>query len=91
MMRAKARGLNHKDRKRHTGSEIDRHVGARVRMRRIMLDLTQEAIAEEVGVSYQQFQKYETGTNRMSASRLQQISNVLKVSPSFTSSWVSRK
>jgi transcriptional regulator with XRE-family HTH domain len=55
------------------------HVGARVRMRRLMLDLSQTQLAAELGITFQQVQKYEKGTNRISASRLQQISYVLRV------------
>lgn len=57
----------------------DKHVGSRVRMRRLMLDLSQTHLADELGVTFQQVQKYEKGTNRVSASRLQQISYVLQV------------
>jgi len=57
----------------------DTHVGNRVRMRRLMLDLSQTQLAAEFGITFQQVQKYEKGTNRISASRLQQISYVLQV------------
>lgn len=56
----------------------DKYVGSRVRMRRLMLGLTQSVVARTIGVSFQQLQKYEKGANRISASRLQQLSNVLK-------------
>jgi transcriptional regulator with XRE-family HTH domain len=62
---------------------IDKHVGARVRMRRIMMDLSQEKLGEALGVTFQQVQKYEKGSNRISASRLQQISETLGVAPAF--------
>jgi transcriptional regulator with XRE-family HTH domain len=62
---------------------IDKHVGNRVRMRRIMLQMTQTELANAVGVTFQQVQKYEKGTNRISASRLQQISGILQVPISF--------
>jgi transcriptional regulator with XRE-family HTH domain len=68
-----------------SSSSIDRHVGARVRTRRIMLHMSQGDVAKQVGTTYQQFQKYEAGINRISASRLQQIANVLQVAPSFLS------
>jgi transcriptional regulator with XRE-family HTH domain len=61
----------------------DEHVGSRVRMRRIMLDMSQTTLGEAVGVSFQQLQKYEKGTNRIGASRLQQIAHVLQVPVAF--------
>ncbi len=57
----------------------DTHVGTRVRMRRLMLNMSQTDLANAVGVTFQQVQKYEKGTNRISASRLQQMSGVLQV------------
>ena len=57
----------------------DKHVGKRVRMRRLMLDLSQTELADALGITFQQVQKYEKGANRISASRLQHISNVLQV------------
>ena len=57
----------------------DKHVGSRVRMRRLMLDLSQSGLATAIGVTFQQVQKYEKGANRISASRLHHISNVLQV------------
>jgi len=62
---------------------IDRHVGSRVRMRRAMLSMSQEKLGEALGLTFQQIQKYEKGTNRISASRLQQISQILEVPPSY--------
>ena len=62
---------------------IDRHVGARIRERRILLGLTQQQLAELIGVTYQQAHKYERGVNRVSAGRLFQISNVLSVPIGF--------
>ena len=61
----------------------DQHVGRRVRMRRLMLDMSQTQLADSVGVTFQQIQKYEKGINRISASRLQQFSKVLKVQIPF--------
>src|ERR1700688_4969982 len=55
----------------------DKHVGSRVRMRRMMLGMSQEKLADALGLTFQQVQKYEKGTNRISASRLQAISQVL--------------
>ena len=57
----------------------DKHVGNRVRMRRHMLGLTQTALADALGIAFQQVQKYEKGTNRISASRLHQIAKVLQM------------
>ncbi len=62
---------------------IDRHVGSRVRMRRILLGMSQEKLGEALGLTFQQVQKYEKGTNRIGASRLQQISMTLNVPPAF--------
>ncbi|WP_374545143.1 helix-turn-helix domain-containing protein [Rhodoblastus sp.] len=56
---------------------IDRHVGARVRMRRMLIGMSQEKLGEALGLTFQQIQKYEKGANRISASRLQQISEAL--------------
>ena len=60
-------------------SDIDRHVGARIRARRVMLGLSQQQMADLVGVTYQQAHKYERGINRISAGRLFEISQVLGV------------
>jgi len=57
---------------------IDKHVGARIRMRRNMLGITQEKLAEGLGITFQQVQKYEKGTNRVGASRLQNIAAILQ-------------
>ncbi len=62
---------------------IDQHVGRRVRMRRMMLSLSQEKLGDAIGLTFQQVQKYEKGSNRISASRLQQIALVLQVPPEF--------
>jgi transcriptional regulator with XRE-family HTH domain len=62
---------------------IDRHVGGRVRMRRLMLGMSQEKLGDALGLTFQQVQKYEKGTNRIGASRLQQISRTLDVPPAF--------
>ena len=58
---------------------VDIHVGSRVCMRRLMLDLSQTQLADALGVTFQQVQKYEKGVNRISASRLQHISHILQV------------
>lgn len=62
---------------------IDIHVGSRVRLRRMMTGMSQEKLGEHLGITFQQIQKYEKGTNRIGASRLQSISNVLQVPVSF--------
>lgn len=61
----------------------DKHVGSRVRMRRMMLGMSQEKLGEALGLTFQQVQKYEKGTNRIGASRLQQMSTILQVPVSF--------
>jgi transcriptional regulator with XRE-family HTH domain len=62
---------------------IDKHVGSRVRMRRMMMNMSQEKLGDALGLTFQQVQKYEKGTNRIGASRLQQISEILQVPVSF--------
>ena len=62
---------------------IDKHVGSRVRMRRMMLSMSQEKLGDALGLTFQQVQKYEKGTNRIGASRLQQNSHILQVPVSF--------
>lgn len=62
---------------------IDAYVGSRVRTRRLMLGMSQERLAEQIGVTFQQVQKYEKGTNRIGASRLQAIASVLAVQVAF--------
>ena len=62
---------------------IDIHVGSRVRLRRMMLGMSQEKLGENLGITFQQIQKYEKGTNRIGASRLQHIARVLTVPVSF--------
>src|SRR5262245_28696223 len=63
----------------------DKHVGSRVRMRRMMLGMSQEKLGDALGLTFQQVQKYEKGTNRIGASRLQQISHILQGPVSFFS------
>lgn len=62
---------------------VDVHVGKRVRHRRWLIGMTQQQLAEKVGIKFQQIQKYETGANRVSASRLWDISDALEVPVSF--------
>jgi transcriptional regulator with XRE-family HTH domain len=69
----------------------DRYVGSRVRMRRLMLGMSQQKLGEKLGLTFQQVQKYENGTNRIGASRLQHIAQILKVPVSFFFDGVSRQ
>lgn len=62
---------------------VDIHVGRRIRMRRVWMQVTQMALAEAIGVTFQQVQKYEKGTNRVGASRLQQIADALDAPVSY--------
>ncbi|MCT8268822.1 MULTISPECIES: helix-turn-helix domain-containing protein [Afifella] len=64
-------------RKPKSPDEIDAHIGRQVRMRRKMAGLSQEKLGEQLGVTFQQIQKYEKGANRIAASRLFQIAEVL--------------
>jgi transcriptional regulator with XRE-family HTH domain len=61
----------------------DKHVGSRVRMRRMMLGMSQEKLGDALGLTFQQVQKYEKGTNRIGASRLYQMSDILQVPVAF--------
>ncbi|MEO1293755.1 MAG: helix-turn-helix transcriptional regulator, partial [Pseudomonadota bacterium] len=60
-------------------NDIDVHVGLRLRQRRWMLGLTQQQLGERIGIKFQQVQKYETGQNRISASRLYELATALEV------------
>jgi len=62
---------------------VDKHVGSRIRMRRLMLGMSQEKLGNGLGLTFQQVQKYEKGTNRIGASRLQHISQLLQVPVPF--------
>ena len=62
---------------------VDVHVGKRIRQRRWMIGMTQQQLAEQVGIKFQQIQKYETGANRVSASRLWDIADALDVPVNF--------
>ena len=66
-----------------SANPVDIHVGKRIRMRRMTLDMSQSALAEPSGITFQQIQKYEKGTNRVGASRLQQFAKLLGVPVSF--------
>ena len=75
--------LNPEKKQKGQANDADAHVGRRIRMRRVWLDMTQAALGAAIGVSFQQIQKYEKGTNRVSASRLQELANALDVKPSY--------
>ena len=62
---------------------IDVHVGGKIKLRRLVLRMSQEKLAEGLGVTFQQVQKYEKGTNRVGASRLQMIASILQVPVGF--------
>ncbi|MDX2224202.1 MAG: helix-turn-helix transcriptional regulator [Rhodospirillaceae bacterium] len=64
-------------------NDVDRHVGVRIRERRVMLGLSQQQMADMIGVTYQQAHKYERGINRISAGRLYEIARVLNVPITF--------
>ena len=66
-----------------TPNPTDKYVGARIRMRRLMLGMSQSALAQGLGLTFQQIQKYEKGINRVGASRLQQIAHILHVPVEF--------
>ncbi len=66
-----------------TPNPVDIHVGSRVRLRRLLLGLSQDKLGEELGVTFQQVQKYERGANRIGSSRLFRISQVLDVPVGF--------
>ena len=62
---------------------VDTHVGRRMRQRREMCGMPQKELARQLGISFQQVQKYESGANRISASKMWQLCGVLEVSPGF--------
>lgn len=66
-----------------TPNSIDRHVGSRLRMRRVLMGMSQEKLGDQLGVTFQQVQKYEKGMNRIGASRLQHASRALEVPVEF--------
>jgi transcriptional regulator with XRE-family HTH domain len=66
-----------------TPNSIDRHVGSRLRMRRVLMGMSQEKLGDQLGVTFQQVQKYEKGLNRIGASRLQHASRALEVPVEF--------
>ncbi len=71
------------ERPTNRANDTDRHVGTRIRERRIMLGLSQQQMADLIGVTYQQAHKYERGINRISAGRLYEIAQVLGVPVSY--------
>ncbi|MHC1546941.1 helix-turn-helix domain-containing protein [Phyllobacterium sp. K27] len=71
------------DNNKKSPNPVDVHVGARIRLRRNMIGLSQEKLGESLGITFQQIQKYEKGMNRVGASRLQAIANVLNVPVTF--------
>jgi transcriptional regulator with XRE-family HTH domain len=68
---------------RRSATAVDIHIGQKIRTRRILLGLSQTELAVAAGISFQQVQKYEKGTNRVGAGRLQQFSDALGVSPIY--------
>lgn len=82
-MRARALTQTDTRQSKREPDAIDVHVGKRLRLRRMLLNMTQEQLASVVGVAFQQIQKYERGANRVSASRLYDIARALAVDVSF--------
>lgn len=68
-----------RDAKPKAAGAIDKHVGDRIRVRRVQLGMSQERLADALGITFQQVQKYEKGTNRVSVGRLHQIASALEV------------
>lgn len=66
-----------------SADQIDVHIGGRVRLRRMMLNMSQEQLGAALGVTFQQIQKYEKGLNRIGAGRLYHLASVLNVQPAF--------
>lgn len=69
--------------KENSPNPIDVHVGSKVRLKRTMLGMSQEKLGDSLGITFQQVQKYEKGTNRISASRLFQLASILKAPIEF--------
>jgi transcriptional regulator with XRE-family HTH domain len=68
---------------RRSPNPVDKHVGSRVRLRRMILGMSQEKLGDALGLTFQQVQKYESGRNRIGAGRLQHISHILQVQVAF--------
>jgi transcriptional regulator with XRE-family HTH domain len=66
-----------------SSNSINKHIGNRIRMRRTMLDMSQSKLGDALGIAFQQVQKYEKGTNTISASRLHHIAQILQVPATF--------
>jgi len=81
--RQKSDRLSAAHKKKGRATSVDEYVGVQLRQRRALLGLTQEQLAEKVGITFQQIQKYENGANRVSASRLFEFSQVLDIPVSF--------
>ncbi|WP_297510587.1 helix-turn-helix domain-containing protein [uncultured Caulobacter sp.] len=75
--------MGHETTEGRRSNAVDAHVGGRVRMRRKLLGVSQDQLADSLGLTFQQVQKYERGTNRVSASKLFQIAEVLNVNVSY--------
>lgn len=78
-----AEAENHEERGSRRANPVDVHVGGRVRLRRMLLGMSQEKLGEHLGLTFQQIQKYEKGINRIGASRLFDLSQVLGVPVQF--------
>ena len=77
---------------RNTNKELDTYIGGRIKCRRSMLGMSQDKLGSHLGITFQQIQKYEKGANRVSASMLHQISNILSVDITyFTNGFDGRK
>jgi transcriptional regulator with XRE-family HTH domain len=83
LARYSASGATPRERRADHPNPIDIHVGGRVRLRRTVLGLSQEKLGAAIGLTFQQVQKYERGTNRIGASRLFELSHVLDVPVGF--------
>jgi transcriptional regulator with XRE-family HTH domain len=83
-------GPGHRLPRQPRAQDIDRHIGARVRQQRVMNGLTQQALADLIGVTYQQAHKYENGSNRIAAGRLYTIAQVLGVEVGYFSEGLPR-
>jgi len=76
-------GLEEERTRKPRSRPVDAHIGRRLRLRRTLMGFSQEKLADAVGLTFQQIQKYEKGANRIGASRLYQFSKILEVPPSY--------
>jgi transcriptional regulator with XRE-family HTH domain len=83
MVRASEKSIREIGHHPRSPKPLDTHVGVRVRTRRLTLGMSQTELGDAIGITFQQIQKYEKGTNRIGASRLQQIADALQVPISF--------